>query len=235
MATSNRPESIAANSRVNGPIVLAWDSTVTAANGAASSARRGTSSRGTAWRSKKLLALYNFSRWRLSRLSRLSRTCRSCAGSAPGGVGPSRVQRHRSQNEQVNGHSAPARNTVRARSNAPCAARSSSSTVPCALSGWTWGFGGRSPRIRVSGVEGVEMPAITRLVLGENRARAMLEPALGVGRHLDPEYRAHASAHDLALQRIEALMRALRQLGERNRLGDTDDRRTSVRTESNKP
>src|SRR5438270_6111617 len=42
--------------------VLACDSTVTAENGSASSAIRGRSSVGTARRSKKLLALYSFSR-----------------------------------------------------------------------------------------------------------------------------------------------------------------------------
>src|SRR5258705_51483 len=239
MATSSLPSSSAANSSVTGPIVLACDSTVTAANGAASSARRGTSSRGTAWRSKKLLALYSFSRSGTVPASD-SRTSDTCSGSAPAGVGPSSVQRHRSQNEQVKGHSAPARNTVSARSTPPLEERSSSRTVPCAFQGSTAGFGRPRSRIRASGVECVEMAAITGLILGEQAGgrggcrRAVLEAALGIDRHVDAEDRSHAPSHDLALQPIETLMRALRQLGEGNRFGDTDDGRPRVGTESDK-
>src|SRR5882762_4675066 len=209
-ATSSLPESSAANSSVNGPIVLACDSTVTAPNGAASSAMRGKSSTGTARRSKKLLALYSFNRCGKGG-ARDASAWDSCAGRAPGGVGPSSVQRHRSQNEQVNGHSAPAKNTVAARS-MPCTPRSSSTTMACAFQGSTTGFGGRSRRIRASGVEGVEMAAITRLVLGEQtggclgRRRPMLKASLGIDRHLASKYRAQAPAHDFALQGVETLM-----------------------------
>src|SRR5882724_3704495 len=237
-ATSSLPESSAANSSVNGPIVLACDSTVTAPNGAASSAMRGKSSTGTARRSKKLLALYSFNRCGKGG-ARDSSAFDSCAGSAPGGVGPSSVQRHRSQNEQVNGHSAPVKNTVAARST-PCMARSSSTTMPCAFQGSTTGFGGRSRRIAASGVECVEVAAIAGLgglVLGEQAGgggrcrRTVLEAPFGIDGHLAAKYGAHASAHDFALQGIQALMRAARQLGERHRLGDADDGRPSVGAE----
>src|SRR6266513_1398179 len=221
-ATSSRPASIAANSSAAGPTMLACDSTVTAPNGAASSAMRGRSSTGTARRSKKLLALYSFSRWGKGG-ARDSCARDSCAGRAPGGVGPSSVQRHRSQNEQVNGHSAPAKNTVTARST-PCTARSSSTTIACAFQGSTTSFGGRSRQIRASGVECVEMAAIAGLgglVLGEQAGgggrcrRTVLEAPFGIDGHLVSEHRAHAPADDLALQGIQALMRAARQLGER--------------------
>src|SRR5437016_6728364 len=207
MATSSLPMSSAANSSVNGPIVLACDSTVTRANGAASSAMRGRSSAGTARRSKKLLALYSFSRSGTGGGSASSARS-SCVGRAPGGVGPSSVQRHRSQNEQVNGHSAPARNTVTARST-PFRERSSSTTVPCAFQGSTTGFGGRSRRIRASGVECVEMAAIAGLVLGEQtggglrRRRPVLEAPLGIHRHVETQHRAYPSTYDFALQRLE--------------------------------
>src|SRR2546422_9440952 len=211
MATSSLPPSSAANSSVNGPIVFACDSTVTAANGVASSAMRGRSSAGTARRSKKLLALYNFSRSGTGGGSASSART-SWVGSAPGGVGPSSVQRHKSQNEQVKGHSAPARNTVSARSTTPFAERSSSTTVPCAFQGSTPGFGGRSRRIRASGVEGVEMAAIACLVLGEQagggqrRGRPMLEGPLWIHRHVEAQHRADPSTHDFALQRVETLV-----------------------------
>src|SRR5438876_899311 len=211
MATSSLPLSSAANSSVNGPIVLACDSTVTRANGAASSAMRGRSSAGTARRSKKLLALYSFSRSGTGGGSASSARA-SCVGRAPGGVGPSSVQRHRSQNEQVKGHSAPARKTVTARSRPPFAERSSSTTVPCAFQGSTTGFGGRSRRIRASGVEGVEMAAIAGLVLGEQtggglrRRRPVLEAPLGIHRHVETQHRAYPSTYDFALQRVETLV-----------------------------
>src|SRR5712664_278242 len=232
-ATSSLPVSSAANSKVNGPMVFACDSTVTAANGAASSAMRGRSSAGTARRSKKLLALYSFSRSGTGGASSSS-TRSSCVGRAPWGVGPSRVQRHRSQNEQVKGHSAPARNTVRVRSSSPFGERSSSTTVPCAFQGSTTGFGGRSRRIRASGVEGVEMAAIACLVLGEQtgggprRRRPMLEAPFGIDGHLESQHRAHASTHDFTLQGVETLVRAACQLGERYRLGDRDHGGPSV-------
>src|SRR2546425_5803570 len=236
MATSSLPMSSAANSSVNGPIVLACDSTVPRANGAASSAMRGRSSAGTARRSKKLLALYNFSRSGTGGGTAFSARA-SWVGRAPGGVGPSSVQRHKSQNEQVKGHSAPARNTVSARSTTPSAERSSSTTVPCAFWGSTTGFGGRSRRIRVSGVECVEMAAIASLVLGEHtgggggRRRTVLEAPLGVDGHLVSQHGAHAATHDLALQGVEALVRAAGQLGERHRFGNRDHRGPRVRTE----
>src|SRR5712691_9577618 len=210
MATSSLPLSSAANSNVSGPIVFACDSTVTAANGAASSAMRGRSSAGTARRSKKLLALYNFSRSGIGGGSASSARA-SWVGRAPGGVGPSSVQRHKSQNEQVKGHSAPARNTVTARST-PVAERSSSTTVPCAFQGSTPGFGGRSRRIRASGVEGVEMAAIACLVLGEQtggglrRRGPMLEAPLGIHGHVETKHRADPSTHDFGLQRVETLV-----------------------------
>src|SRR5712664_1659433 len=231
-ATSSLPVSSAANSKVNGPMVFACDSTVTAANGAASSAMRGRSSAGTARRSKKLLALYSFSRCGTGGAIDSS-ACARWVGRAPGGVWPSRVQRHRSQNEQVKGHSAPARNTVTARST-PVAERSSSTTVPCAFQGSTTGFGGRSRRIRASGVEGVEMAAIACLVLGEQtgggprRRRPMLEAPFGIDGHLESQHRAHASTHDFTLQGVETLVRAACQLGERYRLGDRDHGGPSV-------
>src|ERR1041384_1508275 len=228
-ATSSLPESSAANSSGDGPIVLACDSTVTAPNGAASSAMRGRSSTGTARRSKKLLALYNFSRWGRGGV-RDSSACDSCAGRAPGAVGPSSVQGHRSQNEQVNGHSAPAKNTVAARS-MPCTPRSSSTTVACAFQGSTTGFGGRSRRIRASGVEGVEMAAIARLVVREDRPRALLEATLRINRHIDIEHRANPPTHDLAFPGIQPFGRAARQLGERHRFGDRDDSGPRVRAE----
>src|SRR5712664_1238155 len=213
MATSSLPLSSAANSNVNGPIVFACDSTVTAANGAASSAMRGRSSAGTARRSKKLLALYSFSRWGIGREGGSASSARaSWVGRAPGGVGPSSVQRHKSQNEQVKGHSVPARNTVRARSSPPFGERSSSTTVPCAFEGSTTGFGGRSRRIRASGVEGVEMAAIACLVLceqtggGPRRRRPMLEAPLGIHGHVETQHRADPSTHDFALQRVETLV-----------------------------
>src|SRR2546422_3467962 len=205
MATSSLPPSSAANSSVNGPIVFACDSTVTRANGAESSAMRGRSSAGTARRSKKLLALYSFSRSGTGGGSASSARA-SCVGRAPGGVGPSSVQRHRSQNEQVKGHSAPARNTVTARSRPPLAERSSSMTVPCAVQGSMPGFGGRSRRIRASGVEGVEMAAIASLVLGEQTGggprcrRSVLEAPFGIDRHLDPENGTHTAGYYFALQ-----------------------------------
>src|SRR5258706_15383402 len=98
--------------------------------------------------------------------------------------------------------------------------------MPCAFQGSTTGFGGRSPRIRASRVEGVEMAAITRLVLGEQtggclgRRRPVLEAPFWIDGHLAAKYCAHAPAHDFALQGIQALMRAARQLGERLRFGD---------------
>ena len=49
--------------------------------------------------------------------------------------------------------------------------------------------------------------------------------------HLDAEHRANSARHDLPLERVQPLVRALRQLGERNRLGHRDDRRPRVRTE----
>src|SRR5690348_14561272 len=60
------------------------------------------------------------------------------------------VHFHRSQNEQVNGHSAPARKIVSARSRLPLGRRSTSSAVPCATKGSTNGLGGRRPRMRRS-------------------------------------------------------------------------------------
>src|SRR2546426_11016556 len=108
---------------------------------------RGRSSAGTARRSKKLLALYNFNRSGTGGGTAFSARA-SWVGRAPGGVGPSSVQRHKSQNEQGKGHSAPARNTVSARSTTPFAERPSSTTGPCAFQGSTTGFGGRSRRIR---------------------------------------------------------------------------------------
>src|SRR5438876_3828103 len=172
---------------------------------------RGRSSTGTARRSKKLLALYSFSRSGTGGGSASSARA-NWVGRAPSGVGPSSVQRHRSQNEQVKGHSAPARNTVSARSTVPCAERSSSTTVPCAFQGSTRGFGGRSRRIRASGVEGVEMAAIACLVVceqpggGSGRRRPILEAPFGIHGHLVSQHRAHASTHDFALQGVEALV-----------------------------
>src|SRR5207249_6413151 len=129
-----------------------------------------------------------------------------------------------------------AKNTVAARST-PCAARSSSTTMPCAFQGSTTGFGGRSRRIRASGVECVEMAAITRLVLGEQtggclgRRRAVLETPLGIDGHLVFQHGAHAAADDLAFQGVQALVRAARQLDERHRFGDRDNWGPRVRTE----
>src|SRR6266851_6943566 len=212
-ATSSLPVSSAANSNVSEPIVFACDSTLTAANGAASSAMRGRSSAGTARRSKKLLALYSFSRWGIGREGVSASSARaSWVGRAPGGVGPSSVQRHKSQNEQVKGHSAPARNTVSARSTLPFGERSSSTTVPCAFEGSTTGFGGRSRRIRASGVEGVEMAAIACLVLceqtggGSGRRGTVLEAPLGIDGHLEAQNRTDPTAHDFAFQRVETLV-----------------------------
>src|SRR6266576_6048982 len=120
----------------------------------------------------------------------------------------------------------------------PPGERSCSTSALWAFQASTSGFAGRSSRIRVSGVECVEMAPIPGLILGEHAGgrggcrRAVLEAALGIDRHVDAEDRAHAPPHDLALQRIKTLMRTLRQLREWNRFGDTDDGGPRVRTES---
>ena len=111
--------------------MFACDSTVTPEKARESLAIAGTSPAGIARRSKKLLALYSFNRAGRGSLIPAS-TRSSCAGSAPTGVAPSMVYCQRSQNEQVNGHSAPERKTVSARSTVPSGRRSSSITEPCA-------------------------------------------------------------------------------------------------------
>lgn len=138
-------------------MVFACDSTVTPAKGAERVAMPRRSSGGTARRSKKLLALYNLRRSGNGSASVL-RTPSSCAAKAPGGVGPSIVNRHKSQNVHVNGHSAPARKTVSARSTLPSGRRSSSIKEACALYGSTSGFGGRRLRIRRSVADALTPP-----------------------------------------------------------------------------
>src|SRR2546423_10426465 len=110
------------------------------------------SSRGTARWSKKLLELYSFNRFGGAPWSGC-KTFLNCVGSAPGGVGPSIVQRHKSQNEQVNGHSAPTRKTVRTSSILPPGRRSTSINDPCAKEGSASNFDGRRLRIRWSTAE----------------------------------------------------------------------------------
>src|SRR6185503_11923659 len=105
-------------------------------------------------RSKKLFAVYSLSRSGDAPSSE-SRTVCSCLVSAPGGVGPSIVHCHKSQNEHVNGHSAPVRNTVSDCSTLPPGRRSCSSREPCAVYGSDRAFGGRRARIRRSTSEAV--------------------------------------------------------------------------------
>lgn len=130
-------------------MVFACDSTVTPEKGDASRTIAGKSDGGTARRSKKLLALYSFRRSG-SRPRSALRTFSIWVGNAPGGVGPSTVHFHRSQNEHVKGHSAPARKIVSARSKAPLGRRSSSTAVPCATNESTRGFAERRLRMRRS-------------------------------------------------------------------------------------
>src|SRR5438270_5757913 len=147
--------------------VLACDSTVTAENGSARAAIRGRSSGGTARRSKKLLALYSFSRSG-NGPSTAASTCSSCLTSAPAGVGPSIVHRQRSQKEHVKGHSAPARKAVNAHSTfCSLGRRSCSTSQPCAVNGSTFGLGGRRPRMRRSTAD-----ALTRAWRAASRSAA---------------------------------------------------------------
>src|SRR6267378_8385244 len=82
------------------------------------------------------------------------------------------------------------------------------------------------------------MVAVACLVLRKHsgdlrgRDRSVLEPALGKDGHLESQHRANAARDDLALQRVEPLVRAFGQLGKRNRFGNSDDGRTSVGTET---
>src|SRR3954467_10722963 len=83
----------------------------------------------------------------------------------------------------------------------------------------------RSNRDRV---QCLEMAAISRFVPRKEsvnfcrRHRAFLKAPLRKHRHLHAEYRANPARDDLSLERVEPLMRSLRELCEWNRLGDRD-------------
>src|SRR4051812_23120831 len=253
IATSSRAppwsSSRRAKSSVPGPTVRACDSTVTPRNEPHSSAIRGRSDGGTARRSKKLLALYSLIRSGVSGRSPASASS-ICFDSAPSGVAPSIVYCHRSQNEHVKGHSAPARRIVIARSIVPSGRRSLSMIVPCAFHGSTNGFGGLRPRrrrssaawsvnpsfaslrtlrlLRLRGVQRLEVPAVAQLAFRKEardlgrRHRTVLEPALREHRHLDTDHRVDAARDHLTLERVQPLVGSLRQRGERDGLRHAD-------------
>src|SRR5262245_41767058 len=83
----------------------------------------------------------------------------------------------------------------------------------------------------------VELTAVAGLVLWEQprnvgrRDGSVLESPLREDRHLEAEDRANTTCDDLSLERVQSLVRATRQLGERDRLGDGNDGRECVGTE----
>src|SRR5258705_6271457 len=85
--------------------------------------------------------------------------------------------------------------------------------------------------MRRSSVERVEMAAIAPLVLREGMWDAVLEAALRIDGHVDPQHRADATANDFALQSVEALGRSLRERREGYRFGDRDHRGAGVGAE----
>src|SRR4051812_10653471 len=82
------------------------------------------------------------------------------------------------------------------------------------------------------------MPAVARFVFRKKlrdfarRNGPVLEPSLREDRHLQPEYRPHATGNDLTLEGVESFMRAFSESGEWDRFGDRDDGRAQVRTET---
>src|SRR5689334_21568057 len=93
-----------------------------------------------------------------------------------------------------------------------------------------WSNGLQMERLEVSSVACFALrPQRRHSIRGRG---AVLEPSLRENRHIEAEYRADASPDDLTFERVQSLVRPLRQLGKGDRLGDRDHRRPRVRTES---
>src|SRR5256714_2048999 len=88
------------------------------------------------------------------------------------------------------------------------------------------------------GVQRLEMTAVASLVLREEPRdvgggnRSVLKATLGKHGHLDSQHCAHAARDDLALERVQAFVRALGQLGEGNRFRHGNHRRSRVRAKA---
>lgn len=113
----------------------------------------GRSAGGTARASKKLLALYSLIVCRPAPKGIRRRASSIWCGTAPAGVGSSRVYCHKSQKTHVNGHSLPVRKTVHDGITSPFARRSSSATTSSGRQASRAVLAGRAARIRTVGVD----------------------------------------------------------------------------------
>src|SRR5262245_26724142 len=87
-------------------------------------------------------------------------------------------------------------------------------------------------------MQGLEVATIARLALRKEsthllRGRgAVLEATLREDGHVESEHRANSSAHDLTLERVQAFVRTLRQLGKGDRFSHGDHRWPGVWAET---